>query len=46
MKVIMAFYQDNEALINYINHQHLAEILTCLVMDMREYGTLLAIESW
>ena len=25
-----AFYQDNEALINYINHQPLADILTCL----------------
>ena len=25
-----AFYQDNEALINYINHQPLALLLTCL----------------
>lgn len=25
-----AFYQDNEALINYINHQSLADVLTCL----------------
>lgn len=24
-----AFYQDNEALINYINHQPLGDILTC-----------------
>ena len=24
-----AFYQDNEALINYINHQPLALLLTC-----------------
>jgi len=34
-----AYFQDNDALIESVNHQPLASPITCLGMGMTEFGT-------
>jgi len=34
-----AYFQDNDALIEWVNHQPLASPITCLGMGMTEFGT-------
>jgi len=36
---IRAYFQDNDALIEWVNHQPLASPITCLGMGMTEFGT-------
>jgi len=38
LEAIRAYFQDNDALIESVNHQPLASI-TCLGMGMTEFGT-------
>jgi len=38
-EAIGAYFQDNDALIEWVNHQPLASPITCLGMGMTEFGT-------
>jgi len=38
-RAIGAYFQDNDALIEWVNHQPLASPITCLGMGMTEFGT-------
>jgi len=39
LEAIGAYFQDNDALIEWVNHQPLASPITCLGMGMTEFGT-------